>query len=374
MASSPFPTEASGAVGNGADGAENRPPPCVISRPVKKHKYFRVNLHGASVIGGLEWASRDEQAEAGRTGFPASHLSMNLFYGGLSMTRRSRRVRTAPCRPAFTLIELLVVIAIIAILIGLLLPAVQKVREAAARIQSVNNLKQLGLAMQSYHDSVGSLPDGGGNGASEWPVALATGLAQPGPWTYQLLPYIEQSPLWSSSGYWTGGTTPKATPGVKAFICPGRGRNPIDANGLARTDYALNAYPFNGGVLTNVAGNATGLTKTSLTLVGISDGTSNTIFVGEKSVATNNYSANTNAGDWDDPVFQVYGGEARNGLTIQRDAPNLASNGGPFWVSAFSSGAPFVMYDGSVRLITFDNSGVISALMTHNGGDIYNGP
>ena len=165
-------------------------------------------------------------------------------------------------------------------------------------------------------------------------------MLQPGPWTYQLLPYIEQNNLSASSGYWPGGFTPKATPGVKAYMCPGRGRNPTDANGIARTDYALNAYPFNGGVLTNVAGDATGLTKTALTLTAITDGTLNTIFIGEKSVATNNYEANTTALMWDDPAFQTYGGEARNGLTIQRDAPSLPSNGEPFWGSAFSSGAP----------------------------------
>src|SRR6476620_4740634 len=123
-------------------------------------------------------------------------------------------------RGAFTLIELLVVIAIIAILIGLLLPAVQKVREAAARTQCQNNLKQIGLAFHNHHDTYKAFPTGGVgadgprtmNGTSP-----ATYQTQAWGWAYQILPYIEQGPLYNT----TTDATVQATP-VPIYFCPSR--------------------------------------------------------------------------------------------------------------------------------------------------------
>jgi len=279
----------------------------------------------------------------------------------------------------FTLIELLVVIAIIAILIGLLLPAVQKVRQAAARLQGVNNLKQVGIAMQAHHDAIGMLPDAGGNGGT-FGIPNATGMAQLGPFTFALLPYMEQTALFANF-------VNNNNIGVKSYMDPGRGRPPCDGNGYARTDYAINGYPFNGNNLTGAPGNWNGPSKIALTLQAITDGTSNTIYAGEKSLATNSY--NNNTGNWDDAGFSVNGGSVRNGVIIQADAPNLSSNGGALWGSPYPAGAPFVMYDGSVRFVGYSASGspnnaspwyaannanaFVGALLTSNQGDIYSG-
>src|SRR5262245_39559916 len=115
--------------------------------------------------------------------------------------------------PAFTLIELLVVIAIIAVLIGLLIPAVQKVREAASRTQCTNNLHQMAIGWQHHHDQLQAFPSGGAAVEAVAPTYVqigqpATGVLQYAGWGYQILPYIEQDNVWR------GGLTDQQNAGV----------------------------------------------------------------------------------------------------------------------------------------------------------------
>ncbi len=204
---------------------------------------------------------------------------------------RLSRIRS---RGAFTLIELLVVIAIIAILIGLLLPAVQKVREAAARMQCSNNLKQLALAAHGHHDTIGTLPNGG-RGWPDAPVytalgSPATGRQQLAGWGFQVLPYIEQGNLFNGSGKTTiadAQIQAMGTP-VKTFFCPSR-RAPTAFSGgswygpggtylHAQTDYAGCGGDANEGAVAQNDGGSSPL----INLLAITDGTSNTIFAGDK--------------------------------------------------------------------------------------------
>jgi prepilin-type N-terminal cleavage/methylation domain-containing protein len=245
-------------------------------------------------------------------------------------------------KKAFTLIELLVVIAIIAVLIGMLLPAIQKVRAAAARSSSTNNLHQLGVAMHSYHDAYGMLPNAGQNTGN--PVDWCA--------QFQMLPYLEQGPMYN---------TERSAPqnilsGVKTLMCPGRGRIQFCSNGGNGpgimgpfTDYALNATSF--------------WYNRRVTMQGITDlnGTSNTVMMGEKSCDTGYYS-NTYSWGWDECIFSGgYGGTNRwwngnNNNIIVKDATN-SNNQNNWWGSPFEAGGLFVMCDGQVRTINYSFSG-----------------
>ncbi len=223
------------------------------------------------------------------------------------MSRTPSRTRTG-----FTLIELLVVIAIIAILIGLLLPAVQKVREAAARMQCSNNLKQIGIALHAYHDAVGQLPVGGS--ADMPPYGTAGGEGWGSAWTVRILPYIEQGNLFAlftfpgGSGWGSTNNYVRASGAkMKTYLCPSSpvgdtAPNPYSGSNVSSNHYvgisgAVNGLipGFNdtrintpntgtsncctGGIL---SGGGTLFPGGKVALVNITDGTSNTMVVAEQ--------------------------------------------------------------------------------------------
>jgi len=346
------------------------------------------------------------------------------------------RRRLSPRRSAFTLIELLVVIAIIAILIGLLLPAVQKVREAAARMKCQNNLKQLGIALHSYNDANdGNLPVGELNDDNNcWG------------WGTAILPYIEQAPILTAlKNDTTYGNTTDATPVPAGFYLgeptggpnkwaginnynvdnnPGCRSNITRGNGAAGAKLSVFACPSDGwpattsagfgksNYLANMGSDTTGgvwaswsspigskedgvllfsnnnNTTWPVKLVAITDGTSNTVGIGE--VTGNKLSTMYSIGATN--TFPIWaGGNPNNAgqgrchnyfrvmdvnypLNSQSTATSGDGGGNNPLVmdrcfsSNHSGGGNFLMCDGSVRFVNNNVAGAnYRAAGTRNG-------
>jgi prepilin-type N-terminal cleavage/methylation domain-containing protein/prepilin-type processing-associated H-X9-DG protein len=205
-------------------------------------------------------------------------------------------------RPAFTLIELLVVIAIIATLIGLLLPAVQKVRGAAARARCANNLHQVGLALHNYHDTNGTLPPNGIFGFN------AVSVVQTSPWSAlsRILPYLEQDNPHRKIDF---GSPYSTQPGISSrriavFLCPaevndrGTGSDPTYGNKNWTLNYAVNLGTW--GVLTNKAtgmqgGDGAFSPNRGFAATAFLDGLSNTLAVSEVKSYTTRLAGSSNA-------------------------------------------------------------------------------
>lgn len=214
-----------------------------------------------------------------------------------STTLQSASCRVCRQRAGFTLIELLVVIAIIAILIGLLLPAIQKVREAAARSKCQNNLKQLGIAAHGYHDAMGKLPyprSGGGQNRHTWALLLTPYIEQGNVYNIYITPIAGVSQTDGVNNFTSGNASINQVnqSTVNVFLCPSRRGSPVFSPITAGSnvmgipsDYAAcsgdsSAVPSDGAFqLVN-----SNHIDSGLRFADIVDGTSSTLMIGEKHI------------------------------------------------------------------------------------------
>jgi prepilin-type N-terminal cleavage/methylation domain-containing protein len=323
-------------------------------------------------------------------------------------------------RAGFTLIELLVVIAIIAVLLALLMPAVQKVREAAARTQCQNNMRQLGIAAHSFHDSFDELP-------SMFPkrAAWSSGVTVPpgssnvliASVNWHLLPFIEQKNLQDQSRSFGGTPDPArqqmaVTTPVKTFTCPsdpraGAGFRTPPTPSVNNLELALTSYPWIHGVgfrpgpdpgtifiderglvvygdprVVSIANPTSGSRPTRMS--DVQDGTTNTLMLGERppppivmgSLAWSRWGfgpIDTYCGTSEQ--FRVYANDHRGNA-----CPSAAARFGPgdfanpcdfhhLW-SPHPGGGNFLLGDASVRFIPYSASAILIPMSTRSDGEV----
>jgi prepilin-type N-terminal cleavage/methylation domain-containing protein len=304
----------------------------------------------------------------------------------------------------FTLIELLVVIAIIAILIGLLIPAVQKVREAAARTDCGNNLHQIGIAMHNYHDANGGFPAEGTTQGISWPVRILPYIEQGNAYN-QVWPLLQTAYNDDVANYpypttaistkikneYKAAATSVTTP-VKTFLCPGRrttlagpkmdycgayhgGINEGSLNGTVVNGVTINSKPYQTILDTNV----TGPKPPGLLLTTISDGagTANTILVAHKILRPSHYSGGSGVdnGYATTDFFEGYDHMRWADNGANNGAGNPCSNAGKgYWKDdetvdenhmggPHTSGSPVLFADASVHMYPY---GYVSSGLTND--------
>jgi prepilin-type N-terminal cleavage/methylation domain-containing protein/prepilin-type processing-associated H-X9-DG protein len=297
------------------------------------------------------------------------------------MSRTRSQVTNLRRGPGFTLIELLVVIAIIAVLIGLLLPAVQKVREAAARMQCANNLKQIGLAMHGFHDVYGFLPSAGSTDGKPFHSRPPGGWlnGEGTNWAPYIMPYIEQGNIWNRLTFngdagWTDDQNQPGSSAVnnvnltanvvlKIFRCPSDTKpdlirndsNVRDASGTEVIKVTRNSYVAIAGAVDRL--DAAGLFRESrntdssswsidfgptawggmispafnrVTFSSVSDGLSNTLMISEQSSQLIAVDASGNIVNDQYSVTSTGGGLFRGHPGTYRDANSNLSGGQPW--------------------------------------------
>lgn len=289
-------------------------------------------------------------------------------------------------RQAFTLVELLVVIAIIGVLVALLLPAVQAARESARRTQCTNYLKQMSLAFHNHADTYGHYPTGGWGWDYVGDPDLGFDENQPGGWTYNILPFIEQKAV-REIGIGQSGPLKQAelerlvTIPIKFYNCPSKRPakvypvtvKPVNAPNVnfgAKLDYCVNVgdgtgNQNNGGFPASNPDNWTGLIfdRSKVRLSQVTDGLSNTFMVGEKYLDPTHYATGADLADNENLYVGFDNDNCRsthaNYFPPRRDsktppAPWTTSTNLYIYGSAHPGGFNVALCDGSVRVINYE--------------------